>query len=99
MWGLYAAYRDVMQLEREFSPIQEAYAERPIAPPAPQAGLPPPVPNVATVTLGPIPAVFVESPDRTDVLEVTFEITLRRDWTGELNANVFATRSGWRTER
>jgi Serine dehydrogenase proteinase len=99
MWDLYAAYRDDMQLEREFSPVQEAYVVRPIEPPAVQPGQPPPVPNVVNVSLDTIPAVFVESTTRTDVLELDFEVTLRRDWSGELNANVFVRRSAWREER
>ena len=96
IWDLYSAYDQDMQLEREFSPLREAYAMRPLQPPA--VGAQPPPPAVDTVTLDPLPAVYVESDARTDVLRLEFEVTLRRDWSGELNASVFARKSAWERE-
>jgi hypothetical protein len=97
MWDLYSAYDTDMRMEEEFVPLREAYEASPLPPP-PVTDLGPPPPVVTTVTLEPMPAAFVESRARTDVLKVQFEVTLRRDWSGEVGANVFARASSWEQE-
>ena len=103
MWALYSAYADGMRLNDEFQPLQEAYAQNAVATPAPPEMVLTPqgpqhllsAPATATVNLQPIQAVIVESATRTDTHEVEFEVTLRKEWTGELLANFFAKTSRW----
>lgn len=103
MWRLYQAYADEMRMEEEFLPLQEVYGQNPIQLPAPpQMAAPgqftPATIGVATAPLGPLPTVYVESRARTDRRTVAFEVTVRKEWTGELNANVALTAAGWEQE-
>jgi hypothetical protein len=94
MWDLYQAYSEDMDLEREFRP-SEVYEADPIPPPVidPEKGVPPP--EVRNVVLEPLRTAYVESRHRTDVHQDQFEVTNRRDWTGEVNTNVFLRSCGW----
>jgi len=103
MWSLYEAYAGEMQMEEEFLPLQEVYAQNPIQLPAPpQMAAPgqftPATIGVTTAPLGPLPMVYLESRARTDTRTVAFEVTVRKEWTGELNANVALTATGWKEE-
>lgn len=106
MWALYCAYEQEMRLNEPFQPLQEAYAANPIAvPPPPQMVMTPQgpqhvptSPTTATVSLEPMVSAFIESIDRTDSHRVEFEVTLRREWTGELAVNALARSSGWVVE-
>jgi len=42
--------------------------------------------------------VYVESAVRADVRTASFEVTVRKEWTGELNASVALTAAGWEVE-
>jgi Serine dehydrogenase proteinase len=103
MTALYEAYAADMRLDEPFQPLQEAYAANPVAAPNPPSMVMTQqgpqhllsAPATATVTLDPVKAVMVESNDRTDAHEVEFEVTLRREWTGELAANFFARSARW----
>jgi hypothetical protein len=106
MWDLYEAYATEMRLEERFSPIQEAYAIDPLD--LPQHGTAAPGGNVVPikgmpnevkhVVLPPVNAAFIESSARTDRLSIEFEITLMRDLTGAVNANVFQRSTAWELE-
>jgi hypothetical protein len=103
MWDLYEAYADEMQMEEEFLPLQEIYAQNPIQLPAPPAMVNPGqlgVTNIGVTTapLGPLPTVYVESEKRTDIRNLNFEVTVRKEWTGEINANVALVSAGWEEE-
>jgi len=103
MWRLYEAYAEEMRMEEEFLPLQEVYGQNPIQLPAPpQMAAPgqftPASIGIATAQLGPLPTVYVESRARTDRRTVAFEVTVRKEWTGELNANVALTGAGWEQE-
>jgi hypothetical protein len=102
MWALYEAYADDMQMEEEFLPLQDIYAQNPIQTPAPpqmaMGQVSPANIGVATADLGPLPMVYVESRTRTDTRTVNFEVTVRKEWTGELNANVALVAAGWEAE-
>jgi hypothetical protein len=100
MWALYEDYVADMDLDKEFQPLQDAYAQNQIQPPSPPQLLPngqvvPSVPATNTVAIGPVKAVYVESGTRTDVREVSFEVTVRREWAGELNANIALVKQEW----
>jgi hypothetical protein len=101
MWNVYAAYAEDMRLNEEFQWLQEAYSIAPVDVPDPPPLLGPGqygvmLPNVETVDLPPVRSVYVESKDRVDVNTIEFEVTLRRDWTGEINANLVVGSIGWR---
>jgi hypothetical protein len=103
MWALYSAYSEDMRLNEEFQPVQEAYARQPVGvpPPPPMAGpgqFGATVPIVANVIMDPVKSAYVECTERGDVHQVQFEVTLRREWTGEVNGNVFASSSAWSVE-
>jgi len=106
MWALYCAYESEMRLNEQFQPAQEAYAANPVdAPQPPQMVMTPQgiqqIPTsaaTATVNLDPVMSAFIESTERTDVHRVEFEVTLKREWTGELGANVLARSSLWVAE-
>jgi hypothetical protein len=96
MWDLYEAYAEDMDMEREFRPSDPAFAADPIEPPAiPTEGGVPPPPVVRNLVLEPLRTAYVESSVRTDVHQDQFEVTIRRDWTGEVNTNVFLRSCGW----
>lgn len=103
MWELYGAYVDDMRLTEPFQPAQEAYAIQAIAAPGPPQMIQTPQgiqviptsPTTANVVLPTVMSAVIESTDRTDVHQVEFEVTLKREWTGELGANVFPRSSGW----
>ena len=106
MTALHDAYAEDMRLYEPFQPAQEAYAANPIAPPdppsmvmtaqGPQHMLSAPV--TATVNLDPITVVMVESADRTDAYAVELEVTLKREWAGELEATTFARSTRWEAD-
>jgi hypothetical protein len=106
MWDLYRAYVTEMRLNEPWLPAQEAYAVNPLAAPNPPtmimtAAGPQHVftaPATATVNLASVKAVMVESTQRTDVHQVEFEVTLKREWNGELGANVFPRTAVWVTD-
>lgn len=106
MWSLYSAYDEDMRLAEPFQPAQEAYAMQAIAaPPPPQMiqtpqGIEaiPSSPTTATVQLPTVMSAIIESTARTDVHEAVLEVTLKREWTGELGANVFPRSSRWVAE-
>jgi hypothetical protein len=54
--------------------------------------------GVASGTTGPLPTVYVESLARTDARIVDFEVTVRKDWLGEVNANLALKASRWEQE-
>lgn len=100
IWALYDAYAEEMRLDVEFQPAQEAYAQNPIAPPAPPGAVAPgqfmpSVPTVAVTTIGPLIVAAVESRYRCDLRTIEFEVTSRREWTGDLNATVTVTGGSW----
>jgi hypothetical protein len=55
-------------------------------------------PATSTTAIDPIKTVFVESRNRTDFYATQYEITLRREWTGEVEFNVFQRSAGWEKE-
>lgn len=94
MWKLFCLYDTEMQFNSEFKAIDEAVAS---------GGLPEiPAPNapstIQPVILGPLPRIAVESVNRSDVMESTYQVTLRRDWTGSLEAEWIRVGRGWRSE-
>jgi hypothetical protein len=105
MWQLYEAYAEEMRMEQEFQPLQEVYQQNKAAltpPQPPQMGNPgqllPTTIAVANGSIGPFPAVYVESQARTDERTNTLEVTVRREWTGELNANIALTEGTWKAD-
>lgn len=106
MWALYVAYVDEMKLNEPFQPAQEAYAVQSIAPPQPPQVIQTPQgiqmlptsPATATVELPAVTAAIIESSARTDMHQAVHEVTLKREWTGELGANAFVKSSGWFAE-
>jgi hypothetical protein len=104
MWDLYAAYSEDIQLDTPFMPLQDAFAANPL--PTPTAGpidigqgqFAPTFANTATVPLDPAVTTLVESLPRTDIAEATYEVVLRREWKGDIEASVNMIKSGWRTE-
>ena len=103
IWGLYEAYAADMRLEEEFLPLQEVYAQHPVqTPPAPQMAGPGQlgVTTIGTRTqdLNPVATVYVESAMRCDVRKAKFEVTLRKDWLGEIAASINMVASGWEEE-
>lgn len=103
MWALYAAYESDMRLEEEFLPLQEVYASNPIDTPLPPQMINPGqlgaiTINTATDKVGPLPTVYVESSARCDARTAEFEVTIRKDWHGSLEANIAMVRSGWEEE-
>jgi len=100
MWALYLAYADELQLDRPFTPLQDAYALRPATPPPPPGFVPPgqagsAAVSVETVKLGPLTTAVIESAERADLHRTTFEVVLRREWSGALGAEVFPAVVGW----
>jgi hypothetical protein len=55
-------------------------------------------PATATVNLDAIKAAMIESAERTDVFQIEYEVTLKREWTGDLAANVFPKSVAWLVE-
>jgi hypothetical protein len=51
--------------------------------------------GVGEVEIGPLSTVYVESRARTDTRTIKFEVTVRKEWTGELKANIAVTESRW----
>jgi hypothetical protein len=51
--------------------------------------------GVSAVGIGPLTTVYVESRARTDTRTISFEVTVRKEWTGELKANIAVTESSW----
>lgn len=102
MWNLYSAYEEEMALNREFAPLQEAFAKKAISLPAPPAvtsgQVVPSVPNIEHVRLDPIKAAYVESTKRTDVHTMQFDVVLKHDWEGNLEAKGNLVSSGWAAE-
>jgi hypothetical protein len=103
MWALYSAYSEDMRLPEEFQWLPEAYAKQPVAVATPPQAIGPGQvaagpPNVSTIDLDPVKSVYVESVARTDVTTVEFEVTMQRDWTGEISAKLFQRTSGWSQE-
>jgi hypothetical protein len=103
MWDLYTAYAEDMRLDEEFLPLQEVYAKAPLATPPPPAMINPAQLGATTIavasnTVGPLAMAYVESQARTDVRTASFEVTVRKEWTGELNANVALLAGGWEAE-
>lgn len=103
MWELFEMYASLMKLHGEFHPIQEAYdpTRLPI-PAAPQMGGPgqysPTSISVDTQMLGPLVLACIESAVRTDVRTQTIEVTLHREWTGEVKGNLLPTEVSWKQE-
>lgn len=103
MWELYELYAEEMKLELEFQPIQEAYdsATLPL-PVAPQMAGPgqftTTTVSVSSKLIGPLKTVYVESAERTDVRSQSIEVTLHRQWTGELGAAMTVLATGWEKE-
>lgn len=103
MWALYSAYEEDMRLNEQFQPLQEAYAAQPIAAPAPPQMIATPQgiqpiptsPTTSTVNLTPVMSAVIESTERTDTHQVELEVTLKREWTGELGANVLTKSASW----
>jgi len=93
MWNLYESYADDMQMDQEFQPLQEVYAQNPLATPPP--GGPP---NVVSRLLDPLPVAYVESQSRSDKRTVSFEVTVRKEWQGELNANLSLVAGRWESD-
>lgn len=103
MWELYSLYNEDMRLVEEFLPLQEAYAKKPVGlPPPPQMAAPGQFTattiEVENVKLDALKTVYVESESKTDVRTATFEVTVRREWTGDTNANVAMIATGWEEE-
>jgi hypothetical protein len=103
MWALYEAYATDMRLDEDFQPLQEVYARNPIdTPPAPQMAGPGQLGattiNTASDKVGPLSAAYVESTARCDVNIAEFDVTIRKDWLGELAATASLVRSGWEEE-
>jgi hypothetical protein len=89
MWDLFADYADLMELHTEFRPIDQ-FAQK-LALPAVGA-----VPNATGPhPLAPNVLVVVESEDRADHYLMTFEVTARREWTGQLSATVQPISQAW----
>jgi hypothetical protein len=100
MWNLYESYAADMRMDEEFLPLQDAYRQAPIVIPPPPAMVNPGqlgVTNigVSAVGIGPLTTVYVESRARTDTRTISFEVTVRKEWTGELKANIAVTESSW----
>jgi Serine dehydrogenase proteinase len=103
MWALYEAYAEDMRLDEPWLPMQEAYAINPVGIPNAPTIVPTPqglqqipsTPTVANVNIPTVISACVESVARADVHEIDYEVTLRREWTGEVAANVFPYRLGW----
>lgn len=91
MWSLYEAYADDMLLDTEFNFFLAAMDGTSPAVPAPPkvsgAQLVPSQPTVVTKRLDPMIAAMIESSVRTDRKVNEFEVTLTRDWKGEIESS------------
>jgi Serine dehydrogenase proteinase len=103
MWAVFEAFDGDMELNEEFLPVQEAMEIAGVlAPPTlthenmlPHGSTMPALKNV------PLPVVngaYVQSVGRSDVYAVDFEVTLRREAFGQIEANVAVVNRGWRQD-
>jgi Serine dehydrogenase proteinase len=105
MWDLYSAYGEDMLLNEPFMPLQDAYAVSQVSAPTAgpiQLGQPgqfaPSFANTGTVNLDPIVTTLIESAVRTDIAEATYEVVLRREWKGDIEASINLVKARWRSE-
>jgi hypothetical protein len=103
MWALYRAYADDMRLSEEWN-VFAAAAEQPGGLPAiprwTSKGAVPPPPTVESFAVQGVKYVYIESATRSDWREVDYEITVSRQWDGEMDGKSHVTRAEWRaTER
>ena len=95
IWGLYALYSDEMRLDDAYNPVLEALKQGPLTPPVPVV---PPANTPPSVSIRVLPVmrdVFVESTELSLFHETQFEITLMRDFTGQLFWDYATTKDGW----
>jgi hypothetical protein len=101
MWSLYGDYEQAMNLETPFDPVEEALANGPSPSQAMLPGMPPaastPPPPFVTPRLSQR-FVYVESVNRTDVRQMTYEIFGAPQPNGALQAVVLPRSQGWVTE-
>ena len=90
MWKLQDAFRSDLQLDQPFNFIAEAAGDTLPEPPAPNQ---PPV--VQHSVLGPYTTVCVESSVGLDVFQVSYDVIMNRQWTGEIGLNYTAVKPGW----
>ena len=104
MWSLYEAYVDDMQMRRPFTPVADALdaiGGLALPPPPPMANpgqIGPTTISAGETRIGPLVGVRVESTAASDRHELTFDVVVRREWTGETQANVFVRSAGWEQE-
>jgi hypothetical protein len=94
IWELYEAFDADMHLSTAFQALFEAMAIGPL-PNRPNPGQ---QVNVSAVPLPTLNGVYVQSTSRSDVFEIDYEVTLRRDWTGSLEGHIGIMRQGWIAE-
>jgi hypothetical protein len=83
MWALYETYQADLELDKQFNVQQEAIAKSPLPVPPILPGPVPPVPlPQATVQLGPLRLVIIESDARADIFQAECEVTIARDSLG-----------------
>ena len=93
MWDLYAAYAELMLLERPFQPFTEAVRVLGATPPKPAA---PNMPHAQTnVSVLNLTLACLESVDHFDAFENDLDITIARDFTGNTSATFTQTRTEW----
>lgn len=99
MWELYEAFDADMHLNREFAPLFEAIGINgpPPLPPPPVPPNPPQI-SMASVRLPATKGVYVQSATRSDVYDMEYEVTLRREWMGLIEGTFGIMRSGWSVE-
>ncbi len=95
MWELYEAFDAEMHLNEPFNALFDAIAigAPPIPPPQQQQQI-----AVSTVSLPTVKGAYVQSLPRSDVFELDYEVTMRRDWTGPIQAQIGMMRQGWFVE-
>ncbi len=103
MWDLFSKYVALFNMNESF----DAGVEATRAGKFPQVPAPPgvTVPGATTQSVGwaveelvagPYPTVIVESATRSDYYEVTLDVVLRREWTGQLQTLMAVSDQGWR---
>lgn len=104
MWDLFLNYRDVLSLEAVWDPTIEALktlpAPIPVSQPVSQPGTPafPGQQVYHDVLLPPLPTARVDSTERSDVFEQSFEVNVARRPDGSYTFGQIIRGVGWREE-
>jgi hypothetical protein len=97
MWDLFKGYSDLLQLETAFDPNMEAVQAGGLpAVPAPPSNMPPSTgQNAMNFVVGPFTTVAIESRHQSNTFQISLDLVVRREWTGNLHGMVSIQDRGW----